>query len=406
MTGAYFNNYQIFCVGANEAPVTGDCTYLVTPTCPDSSCSDLSYTLDSGQWAIVNAQGQILDTANPLPNEFGIAIGGTGFVNQTSMIKKRKVKSITSVCPSDRQPKQVLVLFENVQCDTEYCLSFTINSPMANSWVPGHTVQTSTVKTSCCPGCDTEGSAIELAKLFAKDINSGAFCGGIKNRFIKATAICTGDQLTVDIEDNTTCVTGDCPGSVTVEHTYQAGVLIEGLFYDEYAASCGVPARRDVRWNGTNFEVKMGGLKEAGSLAHCGWNCNYKVIKVQDLAYETGNGCWMRRDQREANRNFINPLTQEWSTYDFPAQHADLGQINCNCGTSYCVYEIVVEQNLSYSNGQEDLHIIIGFPADNTTASTAFATLLEDNFDVELNLDTCYEGSTSVSVLNHSNPTE
>ena len=412
MTGAYWNNYQIFCVSEDTAVVTTTaCQYVATPACPDDSCSELTYTLAEGEFAFINAQGKVLDTTVALPNEFAIAIGGDGFVNKTSIINKKKVKTVNSVCASEAQPKKIKVLFSDIQCDTDYCLSFMINSPMANSWVPGYTVQTSTVKTSCCAGCDTAGSAVELAKLFAKDINTGAFCSGIKNRFIKATAICEGEELTVDVIDNTTCITGDCADTVTTSKTFEAGVIIEGLFYDEYCKCTGVPARRNVRWDGVNFEVKLGAVRSAGDISSCGWSCNYAVLKTQDLKYKTGDGCWLHRDQREAARNYINPVTEEWSTYDFPAQIADLGQLNCECGTTYCTIEIVVDQALSYSNGHEDLHIMLGFPSANDTAYLSFIGVLEKNFDVKgLTCDCspsdCGPESTQILLQNFSLPTE
>lgn len=412
MTGAYWNNYQIFCTSVDSAVYTTTaCEYVAEPACPDDSCSELSYNLPEGRFAFVNAQGKILD-ATALPNEFAIAIGGNGYVNKTSLINKKRVKEVTSVCSQAAQAKKVRILFSDVQCDTQYCLGFVINSPLANSWVPGHTVQTSTVKTSCCAGCDTAGSAIELAKLLAKDINSGAFCSGIKNRFIKATAICEGEDLTVDVPDNTTCVSGDCGDTATTSKTFDAGIEIEGLFYDEYCKCTGcIPARRNVRWDGVNFSVKPGGLRSTGEPSSCGWNCNYTIVDVQDLQYKTGDGCWLHRDERESNRNFINPITQEWSTYDFPAQIADQGLFTCECGTDYCSIEIIVDQSLSYSNGHEDLHIVIAVPSGDTTAAGSLITVLETAFDVDGLTCTCPTsecGATyTANVLNnHSAPTE
>lgn len=412
MTGAYWNNYQIFCTSVDSAVVTtASCLYIAEANCPDDNCSDLTYNLAEGRFAFVNAQGKILDTT-ALPNEFAIAIGGDGFVNKTSMIRKRNVKEITSVCSHAAVPKKVKILFSDVQCDTQYCLGFTINSPMANSWVPGYTVQTSTVKTSCCAGCDTAGSAIELAKLFAKDINSAAFCGGQKNRFIKATAICEGEELTADVNDYTTCVSGDCGDYVVTSKTYDAGLMVEGMFYDEYCNCSGcVPARRNVRWDGVNFNIKPGGVRSIGEPSSCGWNCNYAIVNVQELAYKTGDGCWFRRDEREANRNYINPTTQEWSTYDFPAQIADQGLFTCSCGTDYCAIEIVVDQSLSYSNGHQDLHIIIGVPTAHTTAAASLITVLEtafavDGLDCVCSGDDCGPTYTHSVLGNHSAPTE
>lgn len=413
MTGAFWNQYQVFCTDVNSAVyTTAACEYLAEPACPNLDCSELTYNLAEGRVAFVTPQGKILNTASTLPNEFVIAFGGDGYVNQTSVIQKSKVKSITSVCAQDAQPKKMKILFSDVQCDTNYCMSFTINSPAANSWVPGHTVYTSSVKTSCCAGCDTSGSAIELAKLFAKDINLGNFCGGLKNRYIKATAICEGDELTVDVNDYTTCISGDCGDYVTTSKTFEAGLIIEGLFYDEYCKCTGcVPARRNVIWDGVNFDIKVNALRSTGEPSQCSWNCNYAIYKMQDLRYSTGDGCTLKRDQREANRNTINPLTQEWSTYDFPAQHADLGLFNCECGTKYCVFEIIVDQTLSYSNGHEDLHIIIGIDEDASTLSDSLITILEANFNVT-GLDCACEGDdcgptyTVNGLINQSNPTE
>ena len=413
MTGAYWNQYQIFCSTTDSAVyTTTGCQYLAEPLCPNQSCSELQYNLPEGRIAFVNAQGKILDTSVDLPGEFAIAIGADGYVNQTSVINKSKIKSVTSVCASDAQAKQMKILFSDVQCDTNYCMSFTINSPRANSWVPGHTVYTSTVKTSCCAGCDTAGSAIELAKLFAKDINLGNFCGGLKNRYIKATAICEGEELTVDVDDNTQCVDGDCGDAVTTSKTFDAGLLIEGLFFDEYCKCTGcTPARRNVIWDGVNFDIKVNALRSTGEPSQCGWNCNYAILKTQDLKYKTGDGCAFQRDQREANRNTINPLTQEWSVYDFPAQHADRGLFNCNCGDKYCAIEIIVDQTLSYSNGHQDLHIVLGIDEDATTLSASLIALLESNLNVAglqcvcVSAD-CGPTDTINALLNFTLPTE
>jgi len=394
MINGRWNTPEVLCahLGTDLYVPTG-CEYLLTVPCEESGCPQGTYNLASGEFAIVSPSGQILDPTVPIANEFAFAIGGNGFTFKTKTLSKKMLKSITSTCPTDGQVQKTQILFSNIQCATDYSLGFTIHSPIANIGRVGGNLMYSRVRTGCCENCDTTGNAVALARMFAHDINSGNFCGGLKNRFIKATVICTPTdvwEVNPAVCNLPTCP--DCeacaadPGldqckkdGTCIKKTYEAGLIIEGLTYPEYCGACCIPVdKKDLgEFKGTTFYVKYEGLSSSNN---SGWNCNINIQKIQSLVYPTGDGCKMIRLERESNRNYIDPLSGNMNFYDYPLESQSFGQYSCECGKKYCIFELVFEQPLAYDPGHNDLHVYLGIDNSNEALSDAIATFLNTQF--------------------------
>ena len=349
------------------APTTA-CEYLVSSEdCPEGGCKTFTNTLSEGELAIIDRSGKILDPTNLTQGDFMFAMGGVDGWNSTSLLINRKnIKGVYSSCPTTRQSEKWRILFSDVACQTDYTLSFTVSGDYITSSNSGTkaTYQSSTVSTGCCEGCNTDGNAVDLAKKFVADINSANYCGrNMKAKYLKATAIC--GPVTVKVPDPALCPTNDCIDCVAdptnagcIDKTFEAGIEIEGLFYDEYAACCNISPIIDITWGGVSITPLLG-----GTLSEAGWNCNAYKEKTQDLKYDTGKGCDLRKLEMVWNREKINPLTGTFTEYFNPAP-IQTGILTCDCDKKYCVIEIISYNHYSYADSGRDIHTYIMLPED------------------------------------------
>lgn len=358
-----------FCVKNFPLHVPVDtCEYLVSSTdCPEGGCQTFTNTLSEGELAIIDRSGKILSPTAPFNHgDFMFAMGGVDGWNSTSLlINKKNIKGVYSHCPTTKQAEKWRILFSDVQCDTDYTLSFTVSGEFITSSNSGSKTlfQSSTVTTGCCDGCNTEGNAIDLAKKFAKDINSANFCNkNLKSKYIKATAIC--GPVTVKIPDPTLCPGNDCLDCIAdplnvgcIDKVYEAGLEIEGLFYSEYCDCCHISPYIEVMWDGVSFTPFLGGV-----LSDNGWSCNVYKEKTQQLTYDTGKGCDLRKLEMVWNREKVNPLTGTFTEYFNPAPIKP-GILTCDCDTQYCILEIISNNQYSYAAEGRDIHTYIMLPS-------------------------------------------
>lgn len=407
-----------FCVKNFPLHVPVDtCEYLVSSTdCPEGGCQTFTNTLSEGELAIIDRSGKILNPTAPFNHgDFMFAMGGVDGWNSTSLlINKKNIKGVYSSCPTTRQTEKWRILFSDVACQTDYTLSFTVSGDYITSSNSGtkSTYQSSTVSTGCCEGCNTDGNAVDLAKKFAADINSANYCGrNMKARYLKATAICT--PTTVWVPDPTTCPTNDCvdctnctvaPCAGCVQKTFEAGIEIEGLFYDEYCDCCNIKPVIDITWGGVSVTPLLG-----GTLSETGWNCNTYKEKVQDLKYDTGKGCDLRKLEMVWNREKINPLTGTFTEYFHPAP-IQTGILTCDCDKKYCVIEIISYNPYSYADSGRDIHTYIMLPEDMSNANKLTITnFLNTALDCHTNVDcicgTTHPCDTTVTPTTHGSDT-
>lgn len=344
---------------------TDNCEYLVTKSgCDD--CPEFTNRLPEGQLAIVDRHGKILNPTTISTGDFHIAMGGRdGWNTQSLLINRKSIKSVTSSCPTDRQAEKWRILFDDVQCGTNYTLSFTATGDyiMTTNNGTNTTYQSVTARTGCCESCDTTGNAVELAKKLVKKINTAAYCNkNFKNRYIKATVICT--PTTILIPDPELCPANDCVDCITtpascVSKTYAAGIEIEGLFYDEYCSCCAIKPTVAINWDGVSIEPYFGSRTGDGS-----WECNTYMEKVQDLRYSTGDGCQLAKLEFVWNREKFNPTNPQLQTEYFHPSPVDTGIITCECNKKYCVIEIVSYNHYTYESFGRDIHTYIMLPSD------------------------------------------
>lgn len=362
-----------FCVKDFPLHVPKDtCEYLVSSTdCPEGGCKTFTNTLSEGELAIIDRSGKILDPTLPLPQgDFMFAMGGVNGWNSTSLlINKKQIKGVYSSCPTNRQAEKWRILFSDVACNTDYTLSFNVSGDYITTSNSGTKTlyQSSTVRTGCCEGCNTDGNAIDLAKKFVADINSANFCGrNLKSKYIKATTICT--PTTILVPDPALCPTNDCVDCVAnptscVEKVYEAGIEIEGLFYDEYVNCCNISPVLDITWGGVSIHPFLG-----GNLADGGWSCNVYKEKIQDLQYDTGKGSDLRKLEMFWNREKVNLLSGRIDEYFHPAP-VQTGILTCDCDAKYCVIEVISYNHYSYADSGRDIHTYIMLPSTMSDAN-------------------------------------
>lgn len=378
-----------FCVKNFPLHIPADaCEYLVSSEdCPEGGCQTFTNTLSEGELAIIDRSGKILSPSVPLAQgDFMFALGGVDGWNSTSLlINKKNIKGVYSSCPTTRQAEKWRILFSDVACDTDYTLSFEVSGDYITTSNSGtkSIYQSSTVTTGCCINCDTDGNAVDLAKKFAKDINSANFCGrNLKSKYIKATAICS--PVTVKVPDPALCPGNDCLDCVAdplnvgcIDKIYEAGIEIEGLFYDEYAACCNISPIIDITWGGVTIKPYTGGTLTNNA----GWACNVYKEKTQELIFDIGKGSDLRKLEMVWNREKVNPLTGRFTEYFNPAP-IQPGILTCDCDTKYCIIEIVSYNPYSYADSGRDIHTYIMLPSTMSDANkNSITNFLNTNLD-------------------------